>query len=75
MSVKAKVPRAAVVPPMTPAVLRLSPVGRAPAETDHVYGASPPDAVTVLVYALVYVPDGKVIADTATAARIWMVID
>ena len=44
-TVKDTVPAVVGVPEMTPALLRLSPVGSAPEVTAHAYGAAPPLAL------------------------------
>ena len=43
----AKLPASNGVPEMVPPVENVSPAGRAPPSANHVYGAVPPDAVSV----------------------------
>ena len=47
------------VPLMVPAVLRVSPGGRAPEMRDHEYGGDPPDAASAWEYATPTVPAGS----------------
>ncbi len=53
---------------MTPDELRVSPVGRVPAERDHVYGDLPPVAARVWLYAEPAVAPGRVEVEIASGA-------
>ena len=58
-AVKLNVPVCMVVPVSAPPGDNVTPVGRAPAVMDHVYGAVPPLAATVCVYATPAAPFGN----------------
>jgi hypothetical protein len=49
VTVKVEVPGVVGTPVITPAELRVSPPGRLPEVTAHMYGAVPPDAFKVVV--------------------------
>lgn len=59
-TVKANVPDTDGVPLSTPALLRVTPAGSAPTVTAKVYGAVPPVAVSVWLYATENTPAGSV---------------
>src|SRR5450756_332006 len=68
--VKEKEPVAVGVPVMAPvAVLSERPVGSAPAVTAKVYGAVPPEAETVWLYAVVTEPSGRVAGETVIVGQ------
>ncbi len=66
MTVKLKVPPAVGVPLSTPAGDRVRPAGSAPAVTAKPYGATPPAAVIVWLYAAATVAFGIVAGLTVT---------
>jgi hypothetical protein len=61
-TVKLNVPAVVGVPLRTPAVLRLNPAGRAPADTDQLYGGVPPVASSCRLYAVPTFPADSVLA-------------
>jgi hypothetical protein len=70
-TVKLEVPLLVGVPEIAPvAVPRLSPGGRLPDETDHVYGLVPPVALKVPLYALLTVPPGNATEGIVRAAGV-----
>jgi hypothetical protein len=58
------------VPLIAPVVVfRVSPTGRVPVATDHVYGAPlPPDAVSVCAYDTLTTPPGRVCGEIVIGA-------
>ena len=62
-TVKLDVPRALGVPLITPAADRDRPAGRVPL-ADHVYGATPPEALRVVEYGTNLVAVGRVAVAT-----------
>lgn len=69
LAVKVLVPVAVGVPEMTPAVLMDKPAGSAPEDMVNVYGAIPPEAARVVLYATVVTAIGTevVVIDTVPA--------
>ena len=59
MIVTGKAPLAVGVPASSPVADSATPAGSAPALTENVYGAVPPDAVTAWLYTLPTVPAGS----------------
>ena len=59
LTVKADVPAAEGVPLIVPVGLRLSPPGREPELSDHVYGGDPPNAMRTCEYGVPTVPPGS----------------
>ena len=69
-------PVALGVPARSPTVARVSPPGRVPADTVHVYPVPvPPDAVSVAVYGSLTVPPGRDVAVTANGVELEEVDD
>jgi hypothetical protein len=56
LTVKFDVPIVVGVPEITPAVDSVKPAGNVPPASAHVYGATPPDAARVALYATPTVP-------------------
>jgi hypothetical protein len=70
-TVKLEVPPLVGVPEVAPvADAKLSPAGRLPDETDHLYGLVPPVALKVPLYALLTVPLGKATDGMSRAAGV-----
>jgi hypothetical protein len=67
-TVKFAVPAAVGVPAIAPAALSVSPAGRFPDVTDHVYGLLPPDAAKFWEYADPTVAFGSVLVVTDKGA-------
>ena len=59
VTVKLKVPPAVGVPDNMPLDPSVKPVGKAPEVTAYPYGAMPPEAVTVLLYAVPTLAAGR----------------
>jgi hypothetical protein len=65
LTVKLDVPLAVGVPEMTPPLERVSPAGRLPEASDHVYAAVPPVALRVVLYELPTMPAPRLSERTA----------
>ena len=68
LTVKFCVPNAVGVPLIAPP-LRFSPAGRLPAETDHVYGFTPPLAASVIEYGVPIVAPASAVVNSAMRSR------
>jgi hypothetical protein len=65
-----KLPANVGAPVRTPEVDSVTPAGRAPAETDHVYGATPPVATSVVLNALPTTPFGTLVVEIRSGAAL-----
>jgi hypothetical protein len=69
-NVMLEVPAVVGVPPITPVADKLRPAGSVPEDTHQLYGAVPPVAASIWLYAVPTVPAGReaVVIERATAA-------
>jgi hypothetical protein len=73
--VKLAVPFTVGDPEITPPLESVSPVGRLPAVTDHVYPGVPPEAVRDALYGVPFVPEDKAVVVIASVEGVEIVID
>jgi hypothetical protein len=73
--VKLAVPLAVGVPEITPALEKVSPAGRLPADTDQVYPGVPPEAARDALYAVPFVPADNAAVVIASVEGAVIVID
>jgi hypothetical protein len=71
VTVKAYVPAVVGVPEISPLVLKNRPAGKLPPVTKNWYGAVPPKAVKVALYAVETVPDGRLAGEIISRMRDW----
>lgn len=74
LTVTVNEPNVLGVPEISPFVARVTPVGKLPESSDHVYGGTPPDADSVALYGVFCIPFGNdVVLTTSAGADAWMV--